>query len=396
MKIYIVGIGMDGKKTLTAEAEKAIENADVIIGAKRMTEPFSGLGKQMSESWKTDDICAFLDECKCDTAAVLMSGDCGFYSGAQQLKTSLSGYDTEIISGISTPVYMCAKLGIPWQDMKFVSLHGADGNIVRNVRRYGKCFFLLGGNVTPADICKRLCEYGSGDLTVHIGARLAYPDECIISGKANEFTNTECDGLCAVITENKSPESCARFGIPDTEFERGNVPMTKSEIRAVLASKLKVCYNDTVWDIGCGTGSVSVECALAANDGTVFAVDKSDEAVSLTNKNAHIFGCDNIRVISGKAPDVLRELPLPDKVFIGGASGNISAIIDAAASGGNTPDIVLTAVTLETLNEASAELKARGMSANVTQIAAVRTRAVGSHTMFDAQNPVFIIEGAAT
>ena len=109
MKIYIVGIGMDGKKTLTAEAEKAIENADVIIGAKRMTEPFSGLGKQMSESWKTDDICAFLDECKCDTAAVLMSGDCGFYSGAQQLKTSLSGYDTEIISGISTPVYMCAK-----------------------------------------------------------------------------------------------------------------------------------------------------------------------------------------------------------------------------------------------------------------------------------------------
>ena len=137
------------------------------------------------------------------------------------------------------------------------------------------------------DIGKRLCEYGSGDLTVHIAARLAYPDERIISGKANEFTNTECDGLCAVITENKSPESCARFGIPDTEFERGNVPMTKSEIRAVLASKLKVCYNDTVWDIGCGTGSVSVECALAANDGTVFAVDKNDEAVSLTNKNAH-------------------------------------------------------------------------------------------------------------
>lgn len=395
MKIYIVGIGMDGKKTLTAEAKKAIESADVLIGAKRMTEPFAALGKKIFESWKTDEICTFLDECKYNTAAVLMSGDCGFFSGAEQLKKRLCGFDTEIIAGISTPVYMSAKLGLSWHDMHFVSLHGTVGNIVRNVRRYGNCFFLLGGNVTTADICKRLCEYGSGNMIVHIGARLAYPDERIISGKANELTNTECDGLCAVITENKNPESCARFGIPDIEFERGNVPMTKSEIRAVIASKLKVYYNDTVWDIGCGTGSVSVECALAANDGTVFSVDKNDEAVSLTNKNARLFGCDNIRVISGIAPDVLRELPLPDKVFIGGASGNISAVVDAAASDGNTPYIVLTAVTLETLNEAVAALGEHGMSAKVTQIAAVRTRAVGSHTMFDAQNPVFIIEGAA-
>ncbi len=395
MKIYIVGIGMDGEKTLTAEAKKVIGNADVLIGAKRMTEPFAAVGKKIFESWKTDEICTFLDEYKCNTAAVLMSGDCGFYSGAEQLKKRLSGFDTEIIAGISTPVYMSAKLGLSWHDMHFVSLHGSNGNIVRNVRRYGKCFFLLGGNVTPADICKRMCEYGSGDMTVHIGARLAYPDERIISGKANELTNTECDGLCAVITENKSPGSCVSFGIPDIEFERGNVPMTKSEIRAVLASKLKVCYNDTVWDIGCGTGSVSVECAIAANDGTVFAVDKNDEAVSLADKNAHIFGCDNIRVISGKAPDVLRELPLPDKVFIGGASGKISEIIDVALSDGNKPKAVITAITLETLNEAVAAFREHGMSANVTQIAAVRTRAVGSHTMFDAQNPVFIIEGEA-
>ncbi len=395
MKIYIVGIGMDGGKTLTAEAKKAIENADVLIGAKRMTEPFAAPDKQIFESWKTDEICEFLGSCKCETAALLMSGDCGFYSGAELLKKRLPDCDTEIIAGISTPVYMCSKLGLTWQDMRFVSLHGTDSNIVRNVRRYAKCFFLLGGSVRSADLCRRLCEYGTGDVTVHIGARLAYPDECIISGTAEELAGTGCDGLCAVITVNKAPEQCVLSGIPDSGFERGNVPMTKSEIRAVIASKLGVGCNDTVWDIGCGTGSVSVECALAANDGTVFAVDRNEEASALTARNAHIFGCDNIRVISGEIPAALTGLPCPDKVFIGGAGGNIAAVIDAACAERNSPGIVVTAVTLETLNEAVRVFEERGITADVTQISAVRTRAVGRHTMFDAQNPVFIIGGTA-
>ncbi len=395
MKIYIVGIGMNGIKTLTVEAEKAIENADVLIGAKRMTEPFTMLGKQIFECWKADEICSYLDSSECRTAAILMSGDCGFFSGAEVLVKHLSKYDTEIIAGISTPVYMCSKIRIPWHDMHFVSLHGADANIAANVRRYAKCFFLLGGSVTPADICKRLCEYSSSNVIVHIGARLSYTNERIISGFASELTDLECDCLCAVITENPDPENRIRTGISDSEFERGNVPMTKSEIRAALASKLGICYNDIVWDIGCGTGSVSVECAFAAYDGTVFAVDKNDEAVALTKQNAQKFACDNISVISGSAPDVLSRLPRPDKVFIGGSSGNISSIIDAALKGDNSSKIVITAVSLETLNEAAEAMKAHNMTPEITQISAVRSRFLGSHTMPDPQSPVFIIEGGA-
>ncbi len=392
-RIIIAGIGMDGDKTLTAEAKKAIESADVLIGAKRMTEPFLPLGKQVFESWKTDEICAFLDNCKSNTAAVLMSGDCGFYSGAELLRSRLSDYETEIIPGISTPVYMCSKLGLSWEKMHFVSLHGTDASIVRNVRRHEKCFFLLGGSITPADICKKLCEYGTTGVTVHTGARLAYPDEQIISGTASELTDIKCNGLCAMIIENHEPERCVRYGIPDNEFERGRVPMTKSEIRAVLASRLGVCYNDTVWDIGCGTGSVSVECALAASGGTVYAIDKNEEASSLTSLNAKKFGCDNIRVINGDAADLLKTLPCPDRVFIGGASGKIAAVVNIATAGGNEPKIVITAVTLETLNEAVDVLRNRGMKTQVTQISAVRTKVVGSHTMLDAQNSVFVIEG---
>ena len=156
-----------------------------------------------------------------------------------------------------------------------------------------------------------------------------------------------------------------------------------------------MCYTETVWDIGCGTGSVSVECALAAYEGSVYAVEKNKDAVGLTGMNARKFGCDNIRVLHGDISVLLGELPVPDTVFIGGASGRISGILDRAFSGGNRPDTVITAVTLETLNEAVEALKNHGLSPEVTQISAVRTHTVGAHTMLDAQNPVFMIGGAA-
>ena len=393
MKIYIVGIGMDGDKTLTAEAKNAIEKADVIIGAKRVTDPFEESGKTIFASWKTDEIIEYLNGCESVCAAVLMSGDCGFFSGAEKLLTRLSGYDTQVIPGISAPVYMCAKLGLAWQDMKLISLHGADANIVRNIRRNAKCFFLLGGSAAPSELCKRLCDYGMADIKMHIGARLSYPDEKLISGTARELAVVQCDPLCALITENPEPEKSVRFGIPDDEFIRGNVPMTKSEIRAAVASQLGICYNDIVWDIGCGTGSVSVECALAAYDGTVFAVDKNETAAELTRANAVRFGCDNIHVLQGAAPEILSSLPCPDKIFIGGAGGNISAILDTAFAAEKKPAVVITAVSLETLHEAAAALKVHGMTPEITQIAAVRTRVIGTHTMPDPQNPVFVIKG---
>ena len=393
MKVYVVGIGMDGRKTLTAEAENAIGKADVLIGAKRMTEPFAALGKQVFECWKTDDICAFLGQCGHGTAAVLMSGDCGFFSGARLLEERLSGCDAEIIPGISTPVYMCAKLGLSWHDMKFVSLHGAQGNIVRSVCGNRKCFFLLGGGITPADICKRLCEYGMGDTVVHIGARLSYPDEQLISGTAAELSEVQCAGLCAVITENAAPERNVRTGIPDEEFTRGDVPMTKSEVRAAVASKLNVCYNDTVWDIGCGTGSVSVEMAFRCPDGRVYSFDKKQEAVKLTAENAQLFGCDNIFPYAAELPTLPGDIPSPDNVFIGGSSGNMAEIFALIHERNSNADICVTAVSVETLGQASAAFEAYGGSFDITQLAVTETHRVGGHTMFRAQNPVFIIRG---
>lgn len=395
-KVYIIGIGMDGNNTLTKQAQSTIAAADCLIGAARMLEPFSGYSKPCYSSWNSADIAGYIRDSGYGTFAVLMSGDCGYFSGAEGLLKALAdSVQTKVISGISSPVYFCGKLGIPWQDITTVNLHGESANIARNAAMHRRCFFLLGGEYGAREVCRRLCEYGLGSLKVHVGERLGYPQERIISGTAAEFTDIAADRLSVLLTENPAPESHIRTGIPDEEFIREKVPMTRSEVRTLAVSALGISPADTVWDIGCGTGSVSVEMALQCYNGTVYSIDVRPEAAELTSRNAAQFRCDNIVVRAGSAPEDTDGFPAPDRVFVGGSNGNLRGVIAAALGRNPKAVIVVTAVSLETLHLSAEALSEHGISPEITQIAVTRTRKIGSHTMLSAENPVFIIKGAA-
>ncbi len=395
-KITIAGIGMDGAATLTAEARNAIESADILMGAARMLEPFRAFGKRTFTEYRAEELARFIEENEGADICVLMSGDSGFFSGTEQLVRLLEkrGMAAEVLPGISSLSYFAAKIDKPWQSMKVVDLHGSAANIARAGARNSLCFFLLGGENTPNSVCRRLCEYGLGELRVWVGSDLAYPSERIIQGTAQTLRETDISGLCVMVTENEAPERGTRFGIPDEEFTRGSVPMTKAEVRSVIMSKLKVPENGICWDLGCGTGSVSVEMALSCFEGTVYAVDRSEEAVALTKENAVKFRCDNIRAVLGEIPEALTGLPAPDSVFIGGASGRIGAVLDEAYSRNPGAAVAATVVSLETLNEAISAFDKRGISPQIVQIAVTRTKRLGSHTMLSAENPVFIISAA--
>ena len=384
---------MDGALTLTAEVRAAIERADLLIGAERMLKPFAALGNKMFFEYRAEDILRIINENPEAEICVLMSGDSGFFSGAERLLTLFreKGISAEVLAGVSSLSYFAAKIGKPWQNLKIVNLHGQGANIARAGARNRYCFFLLGGENTSSAVCRRLCEYGLGEVGVYIGCDLAYSSERIVSGKAREFCETEFSGLCVMVTENASPEQGVRFGISDEEFTRGDVPMTKSEVRSVVISKLQIPEKGVCWDLGCGTGSVSVEMALSCCEGTVYSVDRSEEAISLTKANAVKFRCDNIRAVSGNIPEALAELPAPESVFIGGASGRIGAVIDEVYSRNSQANVVVTAVSLETLNEAVSEFEKRGVSAQVVQISVTRTKRLGSHTLLSAENPIFVI-----
>ena len=392
MKVYIIGIGMGSAKTMTAEAVEAVKNADVLIGAKRMIEPFRDMGKPFFEEYRSEEIVRYIKESGCQCAAVLMSGDCGFFSGAKKLSELLTDIETEYICGISSPVYFLSKLKKDWSDCHFVSLHGKSGNIVRSVCAHEKTFFLLGGEVTAADICRKLCNYGKGDITVFIGEKLGYSDERITSGKACDLTGYRGSGLSVLLAENPSPERFLPCGIDDEEFIRVKVPMTKREIRANVVAGLEIGKNDVCWDIGCGTGSVSVEMAVRCENGTVHAVDKNSAAIAITEENSLKLGCDNIVMHEGDAADLVKELPAPDCVFIGGSGGEMEEVILAALEKKRNIRLTITAVSLETLSECLRIFDKLEITAEISQISVTRTRKIGKHTMMSAENPIFIIK----
>uniref|UniRef100_UPI00036944CD precorrin-6Y C5,15-methyltransferase (decarboxylating) subunit CbiT n=1 Tax=Ruminococcus flavefaciens TaxID=1265 RepID=UPI00036944CD len=319
-------------------------------------------------------------------------GDCGFFSGARKISESLADHETEMICGISSPVYFLSKLGKDWSDCFFVSLHGKSANAARAVSSHKKTFFLLGGDLTAGELCRRLCDYGMGEVTVHIGADLGYSSEKIISGRAEEFTEADISQLSVLLAENPEYERALLSGIPDEKFIRGNVPMTKSEVRAVAVAGLDIRKTDVCWDIGGGTGSVSVEMAIRCGRGRVYSVEKNTEAVSLIAENRRRFRCDNIEIVEGEASEAVRELPSPDCVFIGGSGGKLKDIVKAAAEKNSNIRLTVTAVSIETLAEATTVFDEIGFEAEISQIAVTRTRKMGNHTMMSAENPVFIIK----
>lgn len=396
MKVCIVGTGMDGENTLTRQAEKIINGSELLIGAERMLKPFIQSGKKIFVSYKPQEIAQKLNSSECSSAAVLMSGDCGFFSGTRKLLPLLEKHDVQVIAGISSVSYFCSRIGMSYEKMKFVTLHGRSSNIAVNVKMNESCFFLLGGDMTASQVCRRLCEYGMGGVNVHIGTDFGYENEQLISGKACELADISVDGLAVLITENPDALRYIPSAISDDCFIRGEIPMTKAEVRGTAVSKLNICPDSVVWDIGCGTGSVSVEAAFRCPDGKVMAIDKKADAVNLTIENAHLFGCDNIEAAEGICPEKTKDMPIPDKVFIGGSSGNMEAIFEAVYSKNMGADIVVTAVSLETLNEAVQCFERFSVMPEIVQLAVTRTKKIGTHTMLQAQNPVFIISGRLT
>lgn len=182
-------------------------------------------------------------------------------------------------------------------------------------------------------------------------------------------------------------------GIKDEEFIRGDIPMTKQEVRILVLSKAKICPTDTIIDIGAGTGSLSIEAALQASSGKVYAIERHPEGVQLIRSNAIHFGTDNIEVISGNAPEALQGLPVADVIFIGGSGGHLREIL-AKSNSLLKPNgrLVITAITIETLYEALHSMQAQTeFTVEAFGMQVTRIKQLKSSNMLQALNPIYII-----
>jgi cobalt-precorrin-6B (C15)-methyltransferase len=181
-------------------------------------------------------------------------------------------------------------------------------------------------------------------------------------------------------------------GIPDEYFVRGNVPMTKEEIRVLSISKLRLKEDSTIWDIGAGTGSVSVEAALVAKKGVVYSIEKEKEGIRLISENIKKFNVNNIVVVNGVAPDALMDLPSPDRVFIGGTGDKMFQIFDVVASRLKKNGIVvINGITLDTAYCANHYFKQKCCDVQTICVNVSVSREAGQKTMMVSQNPVYIV-----
>lgn len=393
-RVYLVGTGMGNPDTLTVAAQKAIEAADLLIGAPRLLEPFEGLSAKKLELIRSDEIVNALRAEDAESACVLLSGDLGFYSGATLLREKLQDFDLVSIPGISSLVYFCSQIGTTWQNAHLLSAHGRDCNIVGEIQSHAKSFLLTGGTTKVADVCRELDAAGLGKLHAYVGERLSYEDERIESGKVRDFIEADFADLSVMLVENEHPvvRKTQAPSLGDDEFVRGDAPMTKEEVRELVISKLHVRADDIIWDVGAGTGSISVELALAAHKGSVYAVEKNAGAIELLHENKERFGVSNLYIAEGGAPDALAGLPAPSRVFIGGSSGNLSSIIEAAIATGRVGRICMTTITLETLSEALAVLERFSLEdVNIVQLSVAKAKSLAGYHMMMANNPIFLI-----
>ena len=394
MKITLVGMGSGIPGSLTMQGLNALREAELIIGARRLLESLpDGCTGNRAPLYKIEEICALLRTTEAAYVAVAYSGDTGFYSGASALCRALdaAGLPYMVCPGLSSVQLLAAALGRPWQDWKLVSAHGCACTPALVCSADTPTFFLTGGSETPATLCEKLTQSSCGNVQATVGENLGTAAQRLVRGTAQELARQEFAALSVLLVEPCPALQRRVPGLPDEAFIRGKTPMTKQEVRAAVLAKLAVRPSDILWDVGAGTGSVSVEMAQAAPAGQVYAAECDTDACELIRRNRAKFHAENLHLTAGKAPEVLVNWPAPDAVFIGGSKGNLAAIMDAALAANPAVRLCISAIALETLQQAIAALAAHGLSAQVTQIAVSRSKAAGSLHLLMANNPVFLI-----
>lgn len=391
-RLYIIGGGSGNADYLLPAAKKAAEAVGMLIASERFTDslalknavPLKNIPKLL------EMLPQYLEKC---SVGIMVSGDPLLYSLYGTILKRYPDINAEIIPSVSSLQLLGTAFGITMEDALILSIHGREfssGKTASAVYQNKKVFFLCSKEQGPIEIASALMEYGLQNTEIFIGSDLTYKTERLIHCKVSELRLRENPSLCAAAVINPNPQKISGIRhIPDSVFLRNSSPMTKEEVRAAVISKLRLSQNSIVWDIGAGTGSISAECAFSCPFGTVYSVECKKSALEILKKNKDFLGISNMEIISGRAKDVIKNLPLPDSVFIGGSGNELSEILEYIFSLSKRIRIVMTAVTLETISSAYPTLKAMPQFEAV-QLSIGVSKKIGGYGIIDGNNPITI------
>ena len=403
-KIYIIGVAPGGVSSLLPEALRLVNRAEIVLGGKRLLDMLPSLtGEKIiirnNLAEVTDLVKTNLGQKR---MVVLASGDPGFYGIAQYLTGKLGKDAFKIIPNVSAMQLAFARIKESWEDAALVSVHSRPiEDIIDIVRSSHKIGILTDDEHTPGKIAGVLQEHGIDNCRAYVCQNLGRKDEKVIETDLPGLRETKFSPLNTLIllrVQQKQPAGalCPRLlGIPDEEFHQRRPKeglITKQEVRAVSLAKMRLTDESVLWDIGAGSGAVSIEASFLVRKGRIYAIEKNDIDVAIIKKNVQKFHVPNVEVVHTFAPDNLGKLPDPTTVFIGGSGGRMEEMLDALCHrlkpGGR---IVINIIALENLNAAVNALKARGFVPDVTLVNVARSREISDFTRLEALNPVFVV-----
>jgi precorrin-6Y C5,15-methyltransferase (decarboxylating) len=391
---------------LLPEARRLVNQAEIVFGGKRLLNMFPSLtGDKIAIRNNLAEITDLIKKnLRHKRMVVLASGDPNFYGVAGYLTDKLGKTIIEIIPNISAMQVAFARIKESWEDAVFASAHSRPiEDIVETVRLNHKIGIFTNGEHTPAAIAKVLLKHGVDGYQAYVCQNLGREDEKVIEADLHGLCQTECSPLNILIllkALQKKPATVfypRSLGIPDEEFNQRRPKeglITKQEVRAVSLAKLRLTDESVLWDIGAGSGAVSIEASFLIRKGRIYAIEKNNTDVAIIKKNLQKFCVSNVEVVHTSAPDGLGKLPAPTATFIGGSGGRMEEILDHLCRrlkpGGR---IVINIVALENLDTAVNTLKARGFAADITLVNISRSTGIKKLIRLEALNPVFVVTG---
>jgi precorrin-6Y C5,15-methyltransferase (decarboxylating) len=417
-KCRVLGVLDDGINSLSQSALAHLAQAQLVIGGERTLALFavhiSPTAQQRDLSGALSQVPEWIRAAQAagQRVVVLATGDPLCHGIAAYLASRLCIEAIEVIPNVSTLQLACARLGLPWQDMKFSSVHSKDAgdwvagsdpshglySLLRDVRQNDRLAVLTSPFNTPDRIARMLVTEGlADDFEMAVAERLCQPEERIVSGMsiraATQMPFADPNVVLLWRRTLRTPQ--VLFGLPDVSFEQRHPEkglITKNEVRAVSLARMQLRTDSVVWDIGAGSGSVGLEAARLCRQGHVYAIEKNVDDSAIVQRNRHAMGISNHSLVHGKAPEGLQHWPDPDAVFVGGSGGELAELIRLILQRLKADGwLVMNFVTIENLGLAVETLKSLGVAWDVLQLQASRSKPILHMNRMAAENPVWLV-----
>jgi precorrin-6Y C5,15-methyltransferase (decarboxylating) len=396
--ILVVGVGGEGPASLPPALRVRISAADQLWGSERLLTEWAGHpAEKVIVKTNLDDLIDRLRMRGAARVVILASGDPGFYGIAGTLLRYFASGELEIIPQPTSLQWAFARAGISWSDAILASAHARPlAEVLAWAKRAPKLGILTDSQHTPALIAQRLLEAGSQDCRAIVAENLGLPNERLTDTRLSALPGLEFTSLNVMLLLRDpgwrpAPGFAPR---PDEAYVHRRGLISKADVRALSLARLALRETDIAWDIGAGSGAMSIEMAELAWRGQVYAIERDLENLEYIRENLRLFGALNVTVVSGEAPHALEALPRPAAVFIGGSGGRMKDILChlqlACASGCR---VVANLATLENLNAALVTMRELNWETELCQVNLAHGKAIAGLMRLAPLNPVFILSG---